>query len=40
MLKGHMAACGMMGHVAYLLFSIINKGEKVHAMATQEEISR
>lgn len=25
MLQGHVAACGMMGHVAYLLFSIINK---------------
>lgn len=33
-----MAACGTRWHVVYLLFSMINAGEEVDAIATQAEI--
>lgn len=34
-----MAACGTRWHVAYLLFSMINGGEEVDALATQAQIT-
>lgn len=37
--RGHVAACGTRWHVAYLLFSMINGGEEVDALATQAKIT-
>lgn len=36
--RAHVAACGTRWHVVYLLFSMINAGEEVDAIATQAEI--
>lgn len=37
--RGHVAACGIRWHVVYLLFSVINGGGVVDALATQAQIT-